>query len=124
MLAVFAAALAACGGSTAVAHTPIVFGTAGGNIVPFRVAIQPNGSVRGRADGILSRQISPARVGGLTSEIQQAHLGSRQCPDTSPDVASRYIRAGGRTVTVHGSCEPGFERAWNDLTAAVGRPTS
>ncbi len=122
MLAAFAAALTACG-STAATHTPIVFGTTGGNIVPFRVTIQPNGSVRGSADGSLSRQIPPARVRGLTNEIQQAHLASRQCEGVLPDLASRYIRAGGRTVTVHGSCEPGFERVWNDVTRAVGRPT-
>jgi hypothetical protein len=123
VLAAFAPALAACG-STAAAHTPIVFGTTGGNIVPFRVTIQPNGGVRGRAEGSLGRQIPSARVGELTNEIQQAHLASRRCAGVLPDLASRYIRAGGRTVTVHGTCEPEFERVWNDLTRAVGRPTS
>ena len=45
VLAAFTAALAACG-SAAVTHMPIVFGITGGNIAPYRVSIQPNGSVR------------------------------------------------------------------------------
>jgi hypothetical protein len=114
--------LAACG-STAVAQTPIVFGVTGGNIVPYRVSIQPDGSVRaGGTHANPRRRISRARVRVLRLRIERADLASRSCPGVLPDIAGRYIRYGGRTVTVHGTCEPGFERVWNDLTRAVGRP--
>ena len=116
LLAVFTAAFAACGGSAAVARTPVVFGVTGGNIAPYRVSIKPDGTVRGAGH----RQIPPARVRRLQQEIEQAHLSSRRCNGTLPDVASRYIRAGGRTVTVHGTCDPSFQRVWDDLAQAVG----
>ena len=116
MLAAFTAALAACGGSAAVTRAPIVFGITGGNIPPYRVSIEPDGTVRGAGH----RQIPPARVRRLQQEIEQAHLTSRRCDGTLPDVASRYIRAAGRMVTVHGACEPSFERVWDDLAQAVG----
>jgi hypothetical protein len=39
----------------------------------------------------------------------------------NPDVASHFIRAKGRTVTVHGNnCEPRFNRLWITLARAVG----
>jgi len=120
VLAAFTAALAACG-SAAVTHMPIVFGITGGNIAPYRVSIQPNGSVRvSGSQGSLRRQIPPSRVRQLTNEIEQARLASRSCAGFVPDVASQYIRVGGRTVTVHGSCEAQFRRVWGDLLQAVG----
>jgi hypothetical protein len=119
-LLAFAAMLAACG-STAVAHTPIVFGITGGNIAPYSASIHPNGTIeiRGSLGDHPRRQLSPPRVRQLTNEIQQAHLVSRTCSGVLPDIAGRYIRVGGQTVTVHGSCEPGFQDVWNDLTRAV-----
>jgi hypothetical protein len=120
VLAASTAALAACG-SAAVADTPIVFGITGGNIAPYRVSIRPNGSVRGSgSQGTVRRQIPPPRVRQLPHEIEQAHLASRSCPGSVPDVASQYIRVGGRTVTVHGGCEAQFRRVWGDLLQAVG----
>jgi hypothetical protein len=114
-----AAALAACG-STEVAQTPIVFGITGGNIAPYRVSIEPNGSVRAGGSSASARQISPARVRQLRLEIERADLASRRCAGTLPDIASRYIGFGGRTYVVHGGCEAGFERVWPDLQRAVG----
>jgi hypothetical protein len=120
VLAAFTAALAACG-TDAVADTPIVVGITGGNIAPYRVSIQPNGSVRGSgSQGSLRRQIRSSRVRQLTNEIEQAHLASRSCAGSLPDVARQYIRVGGRTVTVHGGCEAQFRRVWGDLLQAVG----
>jgi hypothetical protein len=120
---VLAAWLAACGSTAATGQTPIVFGITGGNIAPYRVSIQPTGSVRDSSQRSPRRQIPVARVRGLRTEIQQAHLANRHCAGVLPDIASRYIRVGGRTATVHGTCEPGFERVWNDLVRAVGRAT-
>jgi hypothetical protein len=116
VLAAFTATFAACGGSGEVTETPIVFGITGGNIAPYRVSIQPDGTVRGAGH----RQIPSAQVRRLQQEIEQAHLTSRRCNGTLADVASQYIRAGGRAVTVHGACEPSFERVWHDLAQAAG----
>jgi hypothetical protein len=117
----FAAALASCGGSAPLARTPIVFGITGGNIAPYRISIQPNGSVHaGGSQRALRRQVPPSRVRQLTNEIQQAHLASRSCAGFLPDMASQYIRVGGRAVTVHGGCEARFRRVWGDLLQAVG----
>jgi hypothetical protein len=116
VVAAIVAMVTACG-SSSTARGPIVFGVRGGNIAPYRVSIQPNGSVR--VTGLqrrLRRRILPARVRQLRREIQQAHLSSRRCTGVLPDVASRYIGA----VTVHGDCEAQFARVWNDLAKAVG----
>jgi len=113
--------LVACDTSATV-HTPtrIVFGVAGGNVVGYRVSIEPDGSVRSTGSARAGRrEISAARLGRLRDEIEHAQLASRSCPGVLPDLASRYIRVGRRTVTVHGDCEPGFERVWLDLTRAV-----
>jgi len=120
VVAAVAAALTA-GGSSAGGHTPIVFGITGGSLRPYRVSIQPNGSVRIKgSDRTGRRQIPPARVQQLRTEIQRAHLGGHMCIGVLPDVASRYVRLGDRTVTVHGDCEQSFESVWNDLVRAVG----
>jgi hypothetical protein len=121
VLLAFAAMLGGCG-STGVAHTRIVFGITGGNIAPYSVTIQPTGTIEIRASpGVRPRrQLSPAHVRQLTNEIHAAHLSSRACPGALPDFAGRYVRVGGHTVTVRGSCEPGFRRVWSDLTRAVG----
>jgi 3-oxoacyl-(acyl-carrier-protein) synthase len=115
VLAVFTAGFAACG-SAEVTATPIVFGISGGSIAPYRVSIQSDGTIRGAAH----RQIPSAQVRRLQQEIERAHLTSRRCNGTLADVASRYIRASGRTVTVHGACEPSFERVWHDLAQVAG----
>ena len=52
-----------------------------------------------------------------------AGVKSRQCRGTNPDIASDFIRAEGRTVRVHGACEPRFRRLWKTLARAVGIDT-
>jgi hypothetical protein len=119
-----AAVFAACG-TTAAVRTPIVFGITGGNIAPYRITIQPNGTIEIRVSigDNPRRKLSHARVRQLTNEIRQAHLESRTCPGVLPDLASRYIRVDGHTVTVHGACEPKFRRVWSDLFRATGTPS-
>jgi hypothetical protein len=115
----------ACGPSAA-STTPhrIVFGVGGGNLVPYQVAIEPTGRVR--SSGPLEprvRRLSHAKVVSLSRLVRQdfaAGLKSRLCPGTNPDIASDYIQAYGRTVRVHGSCEPRFHRLWDTLARAVG----
>lgn len=114
------AAGAACG-SADPAHTPLAFGIGGGNMVPYRVTIQPNGVVR--ADGSVRprrRHLPVTTVLRLRNEVLQAHLTSRDCKGTLPDVGTQYIRVGSRTWRLHGRCEQRFERVWSDLAHAVG----
>src|SRR5579862_6293580 len=119
LLATVGAAVAT--GSGDPAHAPIVFGLGGGNMVPYQVTIQPNGVVRRSGSASARRSRLPAAtVGQLRTRIEQAHLSSRECPGTLPDVGSQYIRVCGRTVRLHGACEPRFTRVWDALAHAVG----
>jgi hypothetical protein len=105
LLAVLALGLAACGGSSQAAKpVKVEFGTTGGNIRPQAFVLTVNGDLASELQKALG-------AGGLTS---------RQCAGLLPDAAAEYIRVGGRTVTVHGSCEPRFTGLWNKLYALRG----
>jgi hypothetical protein len=124
VLAALLAGVCACG-SSAASTTPhrIVFGIGGGNMVPSQVTIEPTGRVR--SSGPLKptrRQLTHAKVVSLSRLVRQdlPGLKSRLCPGTNPDVGSDFIQAYGRTVRVHGSCEPRFHRLWDTLAKAVG----
>jgi hypothetical protein len=126
VIAVLALGLAACARVTS-SHPPlrIEFGIAGGNIAPFTVRISPTGAVRSSGSVSLGRtQLSgPARSRLKYEVINLLRLGrlrSKQCPGTLPDIAAQFLRAGGQTIRVHGSCEPRFTQFWNRLAAAVG----
>jgi hypothetical protein len=120
-LAGIALALTACGAGTgAVGGGPIVFGIRGGNVLEYRVSIQPNGSVRVKGSEAARRRIRPTQARRLRNEIQNANLRSVACNGVLPDVARRYLRLDGRAVTVHGECAPSFDRVWDDLAQAVG----
>jgi hypothetical protein len=118
-------ALCACGASGASTKPRrIVFGVGGGNMVPWQVTIEPTGRVR--VSGVMQpkrRRLSRAKVVSLSRLVRAdfaAGLKSRLCAGTNPDIGSDFIRAYGRTVRVHGSCEPRFHRLWNTLAQAVG----
>jgi len=120
LVAVVVAAAAGCGGASAAGDSPIAFGITGGNLAPYQVTIQPNGSVRVRGpERTARRQIPPPRVRRLRRDIERAHLSSRRCAGTLPDFAAQYIRLDGRRYTVHGSCEARFQRVWNELLRAT-----
>lgn len=93
-------------------------------MVPYQVTIEPTGRIR--ASGPLRptrRRLSHAKVLSLSRLVRAdfgAGLKSRLCPGTNPDVGSDFIQAYGRTVRVHGSCEPRFHRLWSTLAQAVG----
>ncbi|HZR91753.1 MAG TPA: hypothetical protein VFA44_05015, partial [Gaiellaceae bacterium] len=74
----------------------------GGNIRPLRLNVW-RGSLVVSMDARLRRELPG--------------LSSRQCPGTLPDIATEYIRFEGRTVRVHGNCEPAFTRLWDKLDA-------
>ena len=126
LLVVLALGLAACGSSGApkpTHPTKIEFGIKGGNIAPFDITVSPAGQITEVGNlHITKRHLPSATEASLSSALESsfAGLSSRQCKGTLPDVGSRFIRAEGRTVTVHGSCEAGFEQLWGRLTAAVG----
>jgi len=115
--------LAACGSSGSkpkVNGIPVTFGVEGGNIAPYTIAISAAGAVKETA-GILSvtKHHVPAAV-TLAVKADSAGVSSRQCAGTLPDIGARFVTVNGKTVTVHGGCEPAFEKLWSKLTAAVG----
>jgi hypothetical protein len=125
VLAALLGGLCACGSSAAsTAPHRIVFGVSGGNIVPFQVTIEPTGRVRSsRGTQPTRRRLSHAEVVLLSRLVREdfaAGLKSRLCAGTNPDVGSDFIHAYGRTVRVHGNCEPRFQRLWRTLAQAVG----
>lgn len=123
-LVAIVATSAACGVSgSSTKPESVVFGVSGGNIAPFQVTIAPDGHVSHTGAVRPGRQrLSPARAASLSRRVQQEFAGgltSRRCPGTNPDFASSYIRAPGRTVTVHGDCEPSFTKLWQTLARAA-----
>jgi hypothetical protein len=123
-LVAIAATSAACGASgPSTRPEPVVFGVSGGNLAPYQVTIGPNGQIgyTGHPKP-WRRRLSRARAAALSRLVRQGFAGgltSRQCPGTNPDFAAGFIRASGRTITVHGSCEPGFTKLWDMLARAV-----
>jgi len=114
-----AAAVAACPASAS-GSTPIVFGITGGNALPYRVTIQPNGTVRLRGPAWrVRRQIRPAQVRRLRREIQRAHLATSTCTNSLPDFGTRFIRLGDHRFAVRGECEVPFNHVFGDLENAV-----
>lgn len=93
-------------------------------MVPWQVTIEPNGRVHGSGAVQPTRhRLSHAKVAALSRLVRDdfaAGLKSRLCPGTNPDVGSDFIHAYGRTVRVHGNCEPRFHRLWDTLGRAVG----
>jgi hypothetical protein len=124
VLAAVLAGLCTCQASSAsTGPTRIAFGVVGGNTVPLQVTIERTGGVH--ASGVIKpgrRRLSRTDVEALSRLLREdfgAGLESRQCAGTSPDVGSDFVRAYGRTVSVHGTCEPRFQKLWATLARAV-----
>jgi hypothetical protein len=109
----------------------IVFGITGGNIRPWSVTINVNGAVS--VDGWVTVQnksltSSTNTLKGLLSLAETEGFFSMRsvtrCSGVLPDVASRFISihtsTGGKRVTVHGSCNAGFEQLYAVLQNSVG----
>jgi len=116
------AVMTACGGGSTTRPRPIQLGSTGGNVLGVTVSIKSTGwsEITGRSTG--HRKLTAKRVQLLGREIEQARLAkSRLCSGTAlPDFATRYIRLGSRTFRLRGSCEPRFQRVWDDIVRAVG----
>jgi hypothetical protein len=124
LLALLALGLAACGGSSASKGTvKITFGRSGGLIVPYSVTIAPGGAVTTQGNPpVKPKSLPSAKDVELSGLVRDGFgkLKSEQCPGTFPDEASQFITAMGKTVTVRGTCEPGFTKLWDSLTGALG----
>ncbi len=128
MLALLVAGLAACGGSSAATPAAIEIGTTGGNIIPTKAVLEADGHVQGsvlsmRGHGPPRHLLPESTVLSFDRQVGAAFaagLASRQCPGVLPDFASAYIAFKGKTVTVHGNCEPRFSALWNKLADATG----
>jgi hypothetical protein len=99
----------------------ITFGIGGGNVVPYRVMIEPTGVIRASGMRPQRQALSRNLVAAISRRVRNDFLAgvkSRQCRGTNPDIASEFIRAEGRTVRVHGACEPRFQRLWKTLARA------
>lgn len=129
VLATLLAGLSACAASSPpTSPTRISFGISGGNIAPYKVTIEPRGLILA-SSSLRPRQhrLSRSEVASLSRLVRKEFANgvqSRQCRGANPDIASDFIRAYGRTVTVHGGCEPRFQQLRNTLAQAVGLDAS
>jgi hypothetical protein len=105
--------------------TGFAFGRVGGNIRPFTLTIQVDGTVK--ADGaapahrMALTKVQLATLNRIAFLVDFEHMPAvTACPQTLPDIAAQFIRVGARTVRVHGACLKGFDRLW----AALSRNTS
>ena len=120
---VVAASLAVPAGASA-SRAGYAFGRDGGNIVPFTVTVAADGAVKTSGPVKVGRvRLTPAQLASVATAQATARFAtlpaSTLCPGTLPDIAGLWIRAGARTVRVHGSCSQRFTRVWNALAAAV-----
>jgi hypothetical protein len=119
-----AAVVTGCGAGSATRSRAIQLGSTGGNVLGYTVSIKATGwsEITGPRSG--HRKLTVKRVELLGREIQQAHLAEfRRCPGAAgPDLPTRYIRVGSQMFSLRGTCEPRFQRVWNDIVRAVARP--
>jgi hypothetical protein len=114
------------GGSPSPAARGIAFGRIGGNIIPFTVIIEQNGTVS--AFGAAPRHqkmVSQARLAQIRQVAEQigfTHMPQKVvlCPKTLPDVASQFVRIAKHTIRVHGTCVKRFNTLWAAVQRAVG----
>lgn len=110
--------------AAALTQTGFAYGRVGGSIMPFTVTISTSGVVKatgpapGHATRLTKEQL--AVLNRVAVETNFAKLPPvTACPNTLPDIAAQFIRVGGRTVRVHGSCLTRFNRLWAALTKAT-----
>lgn len=104
-------------------------GRMGGNIEPFTVTIQTDGTIDHTGDVRLAypgTQLSIARLAALMQLARTQRFWSLPhrtlCPGALPDVASLYVTihtGTTRTVIVRGGCKPRFTRVYRALASAA-----
>jgi hypothetical protein len=122
LIAVLAGALVPAAGASE--KRGFAFGRVGGNIRPYTVSITNDGDVRVwgtvqvvRVKLTLAQLAELNRVASVTRFTALAL--TTKCKGTLPDVAATFIRVAARTVRVHGTCVPRYQRLWKALSSAV-----
>jgi hypothetical protein len=100
------------------------FGRLGGNIRPYTVSVASDGRVHVSGAATAGRaKLTAAQLASLDRVAADARFTSlpamTNCPGTLPDVATTFIRVGGKTVRVHGNCVPRFAKLFTALSHAV-----
>jgi hypothetical protein len=100
------------------------FGRLGGNIRPYTVSVTSDGRVHVSGAATAGRtKLTAAQLTSLDRAAADARFTSlpamTNCPGTLPDVATKFIRVGGKTVRVHGNCVPRFAKLFTALSHAV-----
>jgi hypothetical protein len=121
LLVVAASALPA---SSAIRPTGFAFGRTGGNIRPYSVTIANSGVVRtSGAVEVRRKMLTSLQLGGLNRVATETSFvtlpKATNCRGALPDVAATYIRVGARTVHVHGTCVPRYQRLLRALQTSV-----
>ncbi|HEX3225041.1 MAG TPA: hypothetical protein VHQ89_03000 [Gaiellaceae bacterium] len=117
-----AAALPSAVGASA--QRGFAFGRTGGNILPFTVSIENNGSVHVTGPvAVMRKKLTRLEVADLNRVVAtngfERLRPMNQCPDALPDVASTFVRVGPLRVQVHGSCLARYQHVYNALAKAV-----
>jgi len=125
LIAVLALGLAACGGSGVPKNAlQIKFGRIGGLIAPYTISIAPGGAVTAEGNPPVKPPTSlTSAQDEMLSRLVRNGMGkltTLQCAGSFPDEASSFITALGKTVSVRGTCEPGFTKIYDALTNALG----
>lgn len=104
--------------------TGFAFGRLGGNIRPYGVTIANSGVVRtSGAVRVGRRRVTAMQLAALNRIATETHFtmlpAATNCRGSLPDIATTYVRVGARTVRVHGTCVPRYERLLRALKASV-----
>jgi hypothetical protein len=103
------------------------FGRTGGNIAPFKVVINPDGTISRSGPVRLAHPKTRARSAQLLHFAQSQGFwslpGRTSCQGFFPDAASRFVTIHTPTrthrVTVRGQCSPRFARIYLELASAA-----
>jgi hypothetical protein len=123
LLLAFALGLLAPTAAAAPQHG-FAFGRLGGNIQPYTVTIAAGGGVRVSGPVQAGKtMLTTKEQAALTRVATDARFSTlpavTNCQGSLPDVAATFVRVGGRTVRVHGSCLPRYNRLFTALSRAV-----
>lgn len=118
------------GGGAAQSQPLIQFGRSGGNIEPFTVTINADGTLEHLGPVRLAKpdlQLSQARLAGLLRYANEQRFWTlprrTTCGNSLPDFAAPFITirtaTKTRTVSVRGGCKPRFTRLFRTLSSAA-----
>jgi hypothetical protein len=116
---------------TASAQPAITFGVTGGNLMPWNVTIDGDGTITGsgwnkpqNAHLTDPKNSLPALFKLADTEGFWSQAASTSCTGTLPDIVTQYIRinssTGSKKVSVHGGCVANFSQLIAVLENAAG----